>query len=933
MAGRRPDPETVLAQVREQERRAGRGRLKIFFGASPGVGKTYAMLEEARAKRQDGVDVVVGVVETHGRPETSGLLEGLEVLPRRPLEYRGITLREFDLDAALARRPALLLVDELAHTNAPGSRHARRSQDVEELLAAGINVYTTLNVQHLESLNDVVAQITGVQVRETVPDSILDQADEVELADLSAEDLLTRLREGKVYVPEQAARAVEQFFRNGNLIALRELALRRTAERVDAQMRGYMRDHGISATWPAGERVLVCIGPNPAGARLVRAGKRMATSLKCEWVVLYIEAPGQRISSTDRDALVLNLQLAQELGAQTVTVSGLNPAEEVLAYARAHNATKIVVGKPTHPRWRDRLFGSMLDHLIRGSGDVDVYVITGDVDETAPRRGPLAGRPSPLVEYARAAVVVMLSTAVSFPVLAYLSLTNVAMVFLLGVALAAYRYGRGPTIFAAFLSIALFDFFFVPPRFTFAVSDVSYVLTFAVMLAIALLISGLTLRIRAQAETARERERRTAAVYAMSRDLAAARDLGELITAVSRHVRETFGASAQILLPDDTGRLQSPAGVTPLYLMDEKEQGVAAWVSARGRAAGAGTDTLPAARALYLPLATASGIIGVLGVRPDDPKRFQDPGVQHLLDAFAGQAAVALERARLAERTQKEQVEIAAERLRTSLLSSLSHDLRTPLGAITGALSSILEDRGTLSDTTRRDLVQTAADEAHRMNRLIGNLLDMIRVESGALQVHKEWQPLEEPVGVALIRLEDRLRDHPVAVRLPPDLPLVPIDGVLIEQAFINLLENAVKYTPAGTPIEIAATAVDGAVRVDVADRGPGLPPGDEDRIFEKFYRAPSPAPAATATSGVGLGLTICRGIINAHGGRIWAENRPGGGAVFHFTLPLAPAPSIPVSPEADVAYLRGVAGPAPLDLLIEDEPQMRRFLRVALEN
>ena len=898
MTERRPDPEALLAEVREQERRAGRGRLKIFFGASPGVGKTYAMLEDARAKRREGVDIVVGVVETHGRAETTALLDGLEILPRKAIEYRGITLHEFDLDTALARRPTILLVDELAHTNAPGSRHARRSQDVEELLAAGINVYTTLNVQHLESLNDVVAQITGIQVRETVPDSILDQADEVELADLSAEDLLTRLREGKVYVPEQAARAVDQFFRKGNLIALRELALRRTAERVDAQMRGYMREHGIRETWPAGERLLVCIGPNPAGARLVRAGKRMATTLKCDWVVLYIEAPGQRISTSDREALVENLQLAEELGAQTVTVSGLNPAEEVLAWARAHNATKIIVGKPTHPRWRDRLFGSMLDHLIRGSGDLDVYVITGDVDDATTLRRPLVGRPSPLAEYARAGVVVVLATLVGFPVIRFLSLTDVAMVFLLGVALVASRYGRGPTIVASFLSIALFDFFFVPPRYTFAVSDVGYVLTFGVMLAIALLISGLTLRIRAQAETARERERRTAALYAMSRELAAARDLAELISAVSRHVRETFGAPAHILLPDSSGRLQAPIGAPPAYPLDDKEQGVAAWVFGQGRPAGAGTDTLPAARALYLPLSTASGIIGVLGVRPDDPKQFQDPTVQHLLEAFAGQAAVALERARLAERTQKEQVEIAAERLRTSLLSSLSHDLRTPLGAITGALSSILEDRGTLPDVKRRDLVKTALDEAQRMNRLIGNLLDMIKLESGALQVQRDWQPLEEPIGVALIRLEERLRDHPVKVGLPPDLPLVPIDGVLIEQVFINLLENAVKYTPSGTPIEISAAAVNGTVRVDVADRGPGLPPGDEERIFEKFYRAPG----ATATSGVGLGLTICRGIITAHGGRIWAENRVGSGAVFHFTLPLVGAPPLQVPAEADVA-------------------------------
>ncbi len=898
MTERRPDPEMLLAQVREEQRRAGRGRLKIFFGASPGVGKTYAMLEEARAKRREGVDVVVGVVETHGRAETTALVEGLELLPRRAIEYRGIMLHEFDLDAALARRPTLLLVDELAHTNAPGSRHARRSQDVEELLAAGINVYTTLNVQHLESLNDVVAQITGVQVRETVPDSILDQADELELADLSAEDLLTRLREGKVYVPDEAARAVERFFRKGNLIALRELALRRTAERVDAQMRGYMREHGIRETWPAGERLLVCIGPNPAGARLVRAGKRMATSLKCDWVVLYVEAPGQRISASDRDALVQNLQLAEELGAQTVTLSGLNPAEEVLAYARAHNATKIVVGKPTHAAWRDKLFGSMLDQLVRGSGDLDVYVITGDVEGEVVRRGPLVGRPSPIAEYGRAALVVALSTVVSFPVFSSLSLTNVAMVFLLGVALVASRYGRGPTIFASFLSIALFDFFFVPPRFTFAVSDVSYVLTFGVMLAIALLIRGLTLRIRAQAETARERERRTAALYALSRELAATRGESDLVVAAARHVRDTFGVPAQILLPDESGRLQAPLGTTPAYPMDEKEQSVAAWVFGRGRVAGAGTDTLPAAQGLYVPLIGSTGIIGVLGLRPDDPKRFQDPTVQHLLETFAGQAATALERAGLAERAQQEQVEVEAERLRTALLSSLSHDMRTPLGAITGALTSVLEDRGTLSESTRRDLLETALEEAQRMNRLIGNLLDMIRVESGALQVQKEWQPLEEAVGVALIRLEGRLRDHPVQVNLPPDLPLVPLDAVLIEQVFINLVENAVKYTPPGTPIEITATAVEGAVRVDVADRGPGLPPGEETRIFEKFYRAPG----ATSTSGVGLGLTICRGIITAHGGRIWAENRRGGGAVFHFTLPLAGAPPLQVPPEADAA-------------------------------
>jgi two-component system sensor histidine kinase KdpD len=846
------------------------------------------MLEEARAKKRDGVDVVVGVVETHGRAETAALVEGLDVLPRRALAYRGVTLREFDLNAALARRPSLILVDELAHTNAPGSRHARRFQDVEELLSAGIDVYTTLNVQHLESLNDVVAQITGIQVRETVPDSILEQADELEVADLSAEDLLKRLEEGKVYVPEEAARAIDRFFRKGNLIALRELALRRAAERVDAQMRGYMREHGIRETWPAGERVLVCIGPNPAGARLVRAGKRMATSLKCDWTVLYVEAPGQRISASDREALVQNLQLAEELGAQTATLSGLNAAEEMLAYARGHNVTKIVVGKPTHSRWRDKLFGSTLDRLVRGSGEIDVYIITGDVDAAARAPAARAGHPAPLGEYVRAGLVVAACAAISFPLFTLLSVTDVAMIFLLGVVFVASRYGRGPSLFASLLSIATFDFFFVPPRFTFAVSDVRYILTFGVMLAAALVASHLTLRIRAQAQTARDRERRTGAVYAMSRELAAARTATDLIAIATRHLADTFGAEMHILMPDATGRLEGGG-------LDEKERSVAQWVLDHAQRAGAGADTLPSASGLYVPLTASTGVIGVLGVRAADPTRFQDPTLLQLLETFAGQAALALERAQLAERAQKEEIEVEAERLRTSLLSSLSHDMRTPLGAITGAASSLLEERSKLTEPARRELLQSILDESNRMNRLIGNLLDMIRVESGALQVQKDWQPLEEPVGVALIRLSERLKQHPVRVRLPPDLPLVPMDGVLIEQVLVNLLENAAKYTPAGTAIDIAAEQTDGVVRVDVLDRGPGIPPGEERRIFEKFYRVAGEGPA----TGVGLGLTICRGIVTAHGGRIWAENRAGGGAAFHFTLPLSSAqpPAVPAEP------------------------------------
>jgi two-component system sensor histidine kinase KdpD len=898
MTARRPDPEVLLAQVRAEERRASRGQLKIFFGSAPGVGKTYAMLEAARARVREGVEVVVGVVETHGRPETAALLEGLPALPRRAVDYRGITLQEFDLDAALARRPGLVLVDELAHTNAPDSRHAKRWQDVEELLAAGIGVYSTLNVQHLESLNDVVAQITGVTVRETLPDSVFDQADEIELADLSADDLLTRLRQGKVYVPEQAAAAIERFFRKGNLIALRELTLRRAAERVDAQMRGYMQESRIRAIWPAGERLLVCIGPNPEGARLVRAGKRMATGLKCEWRVTYVERPGQAVSPSDREALVANLQLAESLGAMTATLSGHNAAAEILAYARDHNVTKIVIGKPTHPRWRDKLFGSLLDQLVRGSGDVDVYAITGDTETRPRRRAGRVARRSPLAEYGWAALMVAGFSVLAALVFRFLSVTDVAMVYLLGVGLVASRYGRGPSVVAAVASIAVFDFFFVPPSLTFAVSDVRYLLTFGVMLCIALVISALTLRIRAQAETARLRERSTAALYAMSRELAGTRGRSGVALAASRQLEGTFGAQVQILLPDEAGRLEIPVHVPPAYPMDEKERSVAQWVFERGQAAGRGTDTLPAAQALYVPLVGSAGTIGVAGLRATDGRRLQDPGLRRLLDALAGQAALALERVMLAERAEKEQVEAEAERLRTALLSSLSHDMRTPLGAITGAASSLLDDGGALSEAARRDLLKAILEESQRMNRLIGNLLDMIRVETGALEVQKDWQPLEEVIGVALIRLEERLREHPVQVKLPRDLPLALLDGLLIEQVFVNLLENAVKYTPPGTPIEISAAAGDEAIVVDVADRGPGLPAGEERRVFEKFYRPPGAAPAG----GVGLGLTICRGIITAHGGRIWAEDRPGGGAVFRFTLPRGGQPPSGVPSESQGA-------------------------------
>jgi len=893
-APERPDPDALLARVAEEETQARRGRLKLFFGAAPGVGKTYTMLEAARASRAEGVDVVAGVVETHGRPETERLLDALDVLPRRSVEYHGTTLQEFDLDAALARRPGLILVDELAHTNAPGSRHTKRWQDVEELLAAGISVSTTLNVQHIESLNDVVAQITGVVVRETIPDAVFERADEVELVDISAEVLIERLRDGKVYVPEQAARALERFFRKGNLIALRELALRRTAERVEAQMRGYREAHGIERTWPAGERILVCIGPNPASARLIRAGRRMASALHADWLVLHVQSSRQRLSTADRDALTVNLRLAEQLGARTVTLSADDVVPEILAYARGQNVSRIIAGKPTHPHWRDRLTGSLLDKLIRGSREIDVYVITGEVAEGTPvrrERPPLSTG-----AYLGAAGVVAAAAAVGLAVRAWVSTTDIAMLFLLAVMVAAARYGTRPSVLASALGIAVFDFCFVPPYYTFAVAHAGYLFTFVVMLVVALLISRLAARIRGQADAAREREQHTAALYALSRRLAAARDAQELAAALSTQVRETFGAPGTVLLPDEHGDLQ-PAAAANDGALSEAALGVARWVLGHQQPAGTGTDTLPGADALYLPLTASNRTVGVLRVATRDPRRARDPIERQLLEAIADQAGVALERADLVRRSERARLEIEAERLRTALLSSLSHDLRTPLGAIEGAASTLLESGTAIDAASRRDLLASVLDESRRMGRLIGNLLEMVKVESGLVEVRKEWQPLEEVVGIALLRLDAQLAGREIHTHLPGDLPLVPIDGLLIEQVLINLLDNAVKYTPPGAPIDIDAELGDGALLVEIADRGPGIPRGEEERVFQKFTRLADRA----APGGAGLGLAICRGIVAAHGGRIWVEPRPGGGARFRFSLPIeGPAPPPPPTDEAE---------------------------------
>jgi two-component system, OmpR family, sensor histidine kinase KdpD len=877
--------DEMTTRVLDEERRYNRGNLKIFFGAAAGVGKTYSMLDAARERKADGVDVVVGCIDSHGRTETAGLVEGLEVLPPLVVEANGVKGDEFDLDAALKRRPTLILIDELAHANALGMRHPKRWQDVEELLEAGIHVYTTVNVQHLESLNDIVKQITGVVVQDTIPDRLLEQANDVELVDLSLQELLERLHEGKVYIPAEVEQALNGFFRPGNLMALRELALRRTADRVDAQMRDYRRDHAIEETWPATERLLVCVSASPLSARLVRATKRMADGLHGEWIAVCVETPYYaRLSEKDRNRLTQNLNLAEQLGAKTVILSGHDPSEEIIVYARAHNISKIIVGKPIHPRWLDLMKGSFVDELVRQSGDIDVYIIRGEGDNSLPE--PVAQTlqsADDWRDYLKGLTIIAICTLIAGLMFRTFEPGNISMVYLLGIMIVSAVYGRGPALLVSLVSIALFDFFFVPPYLTFVIADAEYLVTFPLFIGVALVVSTLTERVWHQADDARQRERRTAALYEMSRELARTRQSEHLANVASRHMGGVFDAQVTILLPDAERHLKVVTEKSPL-----PEMGVVDWVYGHGQAAGLGTQTLPSARGIYLPLVASHGTMGVLGVYPVQLKRFDSPDQFHLLETFATQATLAIERAYLASEAEQTRLQVETERLRNTLLSSISHDLRTPLASITGAASGLLqENESTLNPAYRHELSEIIYEEATRLNRLVGNLLDMTRLESGGVRLRKEWYPLEEIVGTTINRLENQLQNRSVMTKLPDDLPPVQVDSVLIEQVLTNLVENAVKYTEPNTPITLSAWADDKEVTVEVADQGVGLPAGEEERIFDKFYRAQHVATAR----GVGLGLTICRGIIEAHGGRIWAMNRSEGGAAFRFTLPLEGTP------------------------------------------
>lgn len=879
----RPSPEAMLRLAQAEEVTAELGKLKIFLGYAAGVGKTYAMLEAARQRKKDGRDLVVGYVESHGRPETDILLEGLEVMPRRELHYSGVVLPEMDLDAVLARRPQIALVDELAHTNVPGSRHEKRWQDVEEILEAGIDVYTTVNIQHFESLNDVVARITGITVRETVPDRLLDLAFEIKLIDIPPEDLIQRLHEGKVYIPDQAAKAIEKFFRPGNLMALRELSLRRTASRVDDQMRAYMETQSIAGPWPTAERLLVCVSGSPYSERLIRSTCRLAEELKAQWFTVYIETPqGGRHARENRERVWQNLRLAEGLGAQVASVTAADVTDAVMEYAARHNITKIVMGKPTKPRWREILQPPIVDRVIRRSGAVDVVIVSFDQEQAA-ETGTTSKHQQPfeLRGYAASLTLVAAVTMLCELLRPFLAPTNMVMFYLLAVVVASVRLGRKPAIATVFLAVLAFNFFFVPPRLTFVVADAQYLLTFLGLFVVGMVISTLVARARERAEVMRDREVQTASLYYLSRDLAASADISAVLKAVVANVEEALGAQVVILLPEGE-RLDILAASDGLAL-DIKEQAVADWVFRNNHPAGRATDTLVSADLIYLPLQTPASVLGVMGIRLENQLAYHSQDNRRLMDAFATQAAMAMERIRFSRQAGQALILQARENLERALLNSISHDLRTPLVTVTGVLSSLREDGAHLSVRARQELLDTACSEAERLNRFVGNLLDMTRIEAGAIRLNIEPCDVQDLVGCALAAIEQRIGDRKIDVSLADELPPVDIDLVLMTQVLVNLLDNAHKYASAESSIEVTATTDNGWLSLEVADRGPGVPEHDLKRVFDKFYRIPIPEGAG----GTGLGLSICKGIVEAHSGKIFAENRTGGGLRIVIRLPL----------------------------------------------
>jgi two-component system sensor histidine kinase KdpD len=891
----RPDPDLLLVHSKRNEARNSRGHLKIFFGAAAGVGKTYAMLQAARLLVQEGRDVVVGLVETHGRSDTQAQLEGLEQIPVLMKSRRGSSRKEFDLDAALERNPDLILVDELAHTNLSGSRHPKRWQDIKELLASGIDVYTTLNVQHLESLHEDVGRFAGIRVWETVPDTVFEEADEVELVDLPPDELLVRLREGKVYLPEKAERALRNFFRKGNLIALRELALRRTAERVDAQMQDYRQENAIRDVWNVGERILVCLGPTPQAERLVRAAKRLATSLHASWIAVYVETPAlQRLSSARRDEVLKALRLAERLGAETATLSGQNMGNTILQYAHEHNINKLVLGRPSRKGWRRWFLGSVVDSIIGQAHGINFYLLGDEsqpvVKKSAESEGKHLNRQTPEKNYRNqflGVTTAIILTLIDWPFREILTPSNILLVYLLGVFFVAMRFGLWPSILASLTSAALFAFFFAPPIFSFEIADQENLVGLLVMLVVGVVTSNLAENVRSQARIAWYRERRASALYHLSKELAEARMEDEIIEIGARHIHAEFGGLNTFLFPDQNGKLCYPSQEPLSISLRGADLGVARWVFNHGQIAGNSTDTLPSENAVYIPLIGSTGAIGVLVLEPVNLRRIYLPEQRQLLDTFVNQIVHTLERANLAEQAKDATLKMQAETLRNSLLSGISHDLRTPLATIVGAASTLETEENNLNEGSRRKLVHAINEEAQRMSDLTIKILDMARLEAGEVVLNLQWYVPEEIIGSALRRLEKRLNNRKVNLLMASSPALIHVDAVLIQQVVVNLLDNACKYSPEGLPIDVSVETTPLGLSISVADRGPGIPEEFHHKIFDKFFRIH----AESAQSGVGLGLSICRAIVEAHGGEIVVANRQGGGAVFQLHLPILQCP------------------------------------------
>jgi len=877
----------------ESAQRETRGHLKIFLGAAPGVGKTYEMLMSGRAQRADGVDVVIGVVETHGRAETEALVEGFEIVPRRTVPYRGHVLDEMDIDAILARKPALVLVDELAHTNAPGSRHPKRYLDVEELLANGIDVYSTLNIQHVESLNDVVAQITRIRVRETVPDSIIDRADDIEIIDITPGDLIKRLNEGKVYLPKTAKRATQNYFSPSNLTALRELALRRTAQRVDDQLVTHMQAHAIAGPWSAGERVLVCINERPGAMALVRYGRRQADRFRAPWAAVHVEtSKDARLSEQDKDKIASALRLAEQLGAEAVTLPGENVAQEILTYASTNNYTHVIVGMPTSPRWREIFAGSVSHDLIRAKTDVSVHVISPGNGEETRSPATVSARPKRRVDFGNylwSSLYVAMALGIGTALSRFLDVRNIALVFLMAVLASAMGGGLWPALFASVLGALVFNFFFLEPRYTLDIGDPESVVAFAFFLGVAVVASNLAGRVQRQAVTARQRAKTTEGLYLFSKKLAGAGTLGDVLWATVYQIASMLQVRVVALLPEN-GRIAVQAGFPPDDTLDDADIAAAQWAWEHDKPAGRGADTLPGAKRLYLPLKTGRTRVGVIGLDNDKQGPVLTPAEQRLFDSLADQAALAIERIQLVADVDNARLAAEADKLRSALLTSLSHDLKTPLASILGSAGALRDYSTSLTDSGRVELLTTIVEEAERLNRFIANLLDMTRLESGAAAVSLTPLFIGDSVGSALRRAEKILALHRVDLAVPPDLPMVRLDPVLFEQVLFNLLDNARKYAPSGSRIGLRAWADESHVTLQVVDEGPGIPPDDLTRIFDSFYRVRK---KDHVQAGTGLGLSICKGFVEAMGGTIFATNRADRpGAIFTLRFPIGPEPS-----------------------------------------